>query len=173
MKVNFTRSPGRVVLRDGVVRGPVLGGTIDGSIDYARDKVHLRGTLVPLYGANNLFGRIPVVGPVPRRRERGAGRRHLSRWWASRAIRCSTSILSRRWRPDCCARCSNFRQRAPSPTAADRTPVDAATSAWSKRKTATIPERSSVSHRLEQDVTLPAEREFDHAVGRDVGFADQ
>jgi hypothetical protein len=62
MKVDFTRAQGRLSLRDGVVRGPVLGGTIDGLIDYGRDEVHLRGTLVPLYGANNLLGQIPVVG---------------------------------------------------------------------------------------------------------------
>jgi hypothetical protein len=64
LQVYFTRSPGRVVLRDGVARGPVLGGTIDGSIDYARDKADLRGTLVPFYVANNFFGWIPVVGPI-------------------------------------------------------------------------------------------------------------
>jgi hypothetical protein len=62
MTADFTRMPGRTALRDGVVRGPVLGGTIDGLIDYARDEVHLRGTLVPLYGPNNLLGQIPVVG---------------------------------------------------------------------------------------------------------------
>ncbi|MGD0024703.1 MAG: AsmA-like C-terminal region-containing protein, partial [Xanthobacteraceae bacterium] len=62
MRVDFTRAPGRVALRDGVVRGPVLGGTIDGLIDYTRDEVHLRGTLVPLYGPNNLLGQLPVVG---------------------------------------------------------------------------------------------------------------
>jgi hypothetical protein len=62
MKVDFTRAQGRLSLRDGVVRGPVLGGTIDGMIDYSRDEVHLRGTLVPLYGANNLLGQLPVVG---------------------------------------------------------------------------------------------------------------
>ena len=62
LKVDFTRSAGRVALHDGVVRGPVLGGTIDGFIDYASDEVHLRGTLIPLYGANNLLGQLPVVG---------------------------------------------------------------------------------------------------------------
>jgi len=62
LKVDFTRSPGRIALRDGVVRGPVLGGTIDGIIDYADDEVHLRGTLIPLYGANNLLGQLPIVG---------------------------------------------------------------------------------------------------------------
>jgi hypothetical protein len=62
MRVEFTKAPGRVALRDGVVRGPVLGGTIDGLVDYARDEVHLRGTLVPLYGPNNLLGQLPLVG---------------------------------------------------------------------------------------------------------------
>jgi hypothetical protein len=64
MRVDFTRAPGRIALRDGVVRGPMLGGTIDGLIDYTRRSVDLRGTLVPLYGANNMFGWIPVVGPI-------------------------------------------------------------------------------------------------------------
>ncbi len=62
MKIDFVRTPGRIALRDGVVRGPVLGGTIDGFIDYTHDEVHLRGTLIPLYGANNLLGQLPVVG---------------------------------------------------------------------------------------------------------------
>ena len=62
MRVEFTRMPGRVALRDGVVRGPLLGGTIDGVVDYAHDDVHLRGTLVPLYGPNNLLGQLPLLG---------------------------------------------------------------------------------------------------------------
>ena len=62
MRVDFTRMPGRVALRDGVVRGPILGGTIDGVVDYARDDVHLHGTLVPLYGPNNLLGQLPLLG---------------------------------------------------------------------------------------------------------------
>ena len=63
MRVDFTRSPGKIALRDGVVRGPIIGATIDGQIDYARDEVRLRGTLVPLYGPNNLLGQLPLVGP--------------------------------------------------------------------------------------------------------------
>ncbi len=62
MRVEITRMPGRVALREGVVRGPLLGGTIDGLVDYTRDEVHLRGTLVPLYGPNNLLGQLPLVG---------------------------------------------------------------------------------------------------------------
>lgn len=60
--VDFTRFPGRMSIRDGVVRGPLVGATIEGQIDYAKDDVHLRGTFVPFYGLNNMFGQIPIVG---------------------------------------------------------------------------------------------------------------
>jgi hypothetical protein len=59
---DFTRVPGRMAVRDGVVRGPVVGATIEGQIDYVKDDVHLRGTFVPFYGLNNMFGQIPIVG---------------------------------------------------------------------------------------------------------------
>ena len=62
LRVSFTRMPGRLSIRDGVVRGPVIGATIDGSIDYLRDDVRMRGTFVPLYGLNNMFGQLPIVG---------------------------------------------------------------------------------------------------------------
>ncbi|MGC1465610.1 MAG: hypothetical protein WA792_07740 [Pseudolabrys sp.] len=62
LRADFTKFPGRMAIRDGVVRGPLVGATIDGQIDYARDEVHMRGTFVPLYGINNMFGQIPIVG---------------------------------------------------------------------------------------------------------------
>ena len=61
-RADFTRVPGRMTIRDGVLRGPILGATVEGNIDYARDQVNVRGTLVPLYGLNNMFGQIPIVG---------------------------------------------------------------------------------------------------------------
>jgi len=61
-RVDFTRFTGRMAVRDGVVRGPLVGATIEGQIDYARNDVHLRGTFVPFYGLNNMFGQIPIVG---------------------------------------------------------------------------------------------------------------
>jgi len=62
MHCEFTRVPGRMSVRDGVVRGPVVGATIEGQIDYVKDDVRLRGTFVPFYGLNNMFGQIPIVG---------------------------------------------------------------------------------------------------------------
>jgi hypothetical protein len=61
-RADFVRAPGRMSIRDGVVRGPVVGATLEGNIDYVRDAVNVRGTLVPLYGINNMFGQIPIVG---------------------------------------------------------------------------------------------------------------
>lgn len=62
MKADFTRVAGRMTIRDGVVRGPAVGATIDGQIDLVRDDMRLHGTFVPLYGLNNMFGKIPIVG---------------------------------------------------------------------------------------------------------------
>jgi hypothetical protein len=58
----FTRQSGELAIRDGVVRGPVIGATIAGNISYASNQVNMRGTFVPLYGINNMFGQIPVLG---------------------------------------------------------------------------------------------------------------
>jgi hypothetical protein len=62
MRIEFTRMPGKFIIRDGVLRGPVIGATVDGQIDYPRDELRMRGTIVPLYGLNNIFGQIPIVG---------------------------------------------------------------------------------------------------------------
>jgi hypothetical protein len=62
LTVEFTRAPGKLTIRDGVVKGPIVGATIDGSLDYQRDEVRLRGTFVPLYALNNMFTQIPIVG---------------------------------------------------------------------------------------------------------------
>ena len=62
LRADFTRQPGRMLIREGVVRGTTVGATIDGQIDYTRDEIRMRGTFVPLYAINNMFGQIPIVG---------------------------------------------------------------------------------------------------------------
>ena len=64
MHAEFTRFPGKMAVRNGVVRGPLVGATISGQINYTKNEVHLRGTFVPFYGLNNMFGQIPIVGLV-------------------------------------------------------------------------------------------------------------
>ena len=65
-------SPGRAgssPIREGVVKGPTIGATIEGNIDYLGNQVRMSGTFVPMYGLNNMFGQIPIARPVPRRRQ--------------------------------------------------------------------------------------------------------
>jgi len=62
MRAEFTKTPGRLGIRDGVVWGPVMGATLEGSFDYTRDLVSMRGTFVPAYALNNFLARIPVIG---------------------------------------------------------------------------------------------------------------
>ena len=107
MRVEFTRQPGRLILRDGVVRGPIVGATIDGHIDYSANDVRLRGTFVPLYGLNNAIRPYADRRPVPRRRQGRPARAHLSRSSVRRAARCCASIRFRLWRRACCASSSS------------------------------------------------------------------
>jgi len=62
LRAEFTRQSGQLWIRDGVVKGPTIGATIEGSIDYAGNSVRMRGTFIPMYGLNNIFGQIPIVG---------------------------------------------------------------------------------------------------------------
>ncbi|HET7849164.1 MAG TPA: DUF3971 domain-containing protein [Pseudolabrys sp.] len=62
LRAEFTKYPGRMTVRDGVLRGPLVGATIDGQIDYVHNNVRAHGTFVPFYGINNMFGQIPIVG---------------------------------------------------------------------------------------------------------------
>ncbi|MGO3931852.1 DUF3971 domain-containing protein [Rhodopseudomonas pseudopalustris] len=62
LRAEFTRQNGQLTVRDGVVKGPTIGATIEGSIDYPANQVRMSGTFVPMYGLNNMFGQIPIVG---------------------------------------------------------------------------------------------------------------
>ena len=62
LRAEFTRQSGQLKIRDGVVKGPMVGATIEGSIDTVANQVRMSGTFVPMYGLNNMFGQIPVLG---------------------------------------------------------------------------------------------------------------
>jgi hypothetical protein len=64
LRAEFTRQNGQLTIREGVLRGPTIGGTIEGSIDYPGNQVRMSGTFVPIYGLNNIFGQIPLFGLV-------------------------------------------------------------------------------------------------------------
>jgi hypothetical protein len=62
LRAEFTRQNGQLAIREGVVKGPTIGATIEGSIDYPGNQVRMSGTFVPMYGLNNMFGQLPIVG---------------------------------------------------------------------------------------------------------------
>jgi hypothetical protein len=63
LRAEFSRQNGQFTIREGVLKGPMIGGTIEGSID-AGNQVRMSGTFVPMYGLNNMFGQIPIVGLI-------------------------------------------------------------------------------------------------------------
>ena len=64
LEAYFTKTGNTVEVRDGSMFGPTLGATVAGTVDFARDRVNLSGTFVPLFGVNNLFSQLPVLGPL-------------------------------------------------------------------------------------------------------------
>lgn len=64
MRAEFTRQTGQLSIKDGIVHGPTVGATIEGSINYPANQVRMSGTFVPMYALNNMFGQIPIVGLV-------------------------------------------------------------------------------------------------------------
>jgi hypothetical protein len=62
MRAEFTRQNGQLTVREGVVKGPIMGATIEGSIDFPANQVRMSGTFVPMYGLNNMFGQLPILG---------------------------------------------------------------------------------------------------------------
>ncbi|MET0445480.1 MAG: AsmA-like C-terminal region-containing protein, partial [Pseudorhodoplanes sp.] len=64
LRVDFTRTPGKLQIKESEVRGPTVGATVEGNVDFVKNDVRLRGTFVPLYGINNAFGQLPLIGPL-------------------------------------------------------------------------------------------------------------
>lgn len=64
LRAGFTRKPGRLEVREAVMWGPQVGGTMEGVLDYAGDSVNIKGTFVPAYALNNLFAQVPILGPI-------------------------------------------------------------------------------------------------------------
>src|SRR5579863_5342286 len=64
LRAEFVRQSGQLTIKEGVLKGPTIGGTIEGSIDFPGNQVRMSGTFVPIYGLNNIFGQIPLFGLV-------------------------------------------------------------------------------------------------------------
>ncbi|ACA20135.1 conserved hypothetical protein [Methylobacterium sp. 4-46] len=64
LTAEFVRSGTRIDIADAAISGPAMGFTLGGSLDTGRNTTDIRGTFVPLYGLNNVFSQVPIVGPL-------------------------------------------------------------------------------------------------------------
>ncbi|MBY0225262.1 MAG: DUF3971 domain-containing protein [Hyphomicrobium sp.] len=64
MRLPFNVGYGQFAIDDSYLRGPLLGATLRGKVDYTTQKVNLGGTYIPLQGLNNALGGIPVLGQI-------------------------------------------------------------------------------------------------------------
>lgn len=64
LKAEFTRSASRLDVSEMVIWGQQVGFTLQGHVDYGRDRVDIGGTFVPGYAFNNAFAQVPVVGAI-------------------------------------------------------------------------------------------------------------
>ncbi len=64
LRSGFSVGGGKLVISEATMWGQSVGGTLDGTLDFTRDQANLSGTFVPAYGLNNIFNRVPVVGPI-------------------------------------------------------------------------------------------------------------
>lgn len=54
--------PGHLRIANGVIRGPLIGTTFQGTVYDADGRIDMTGTFMPAYGLNRLFGELPLVG---------------------------------------------------------------------------------------------------------------
>ncbi len=64
LRAPFSAGHEQFVLEDSQVRGPVVGATISGKVDFHAKHVNLGGTYIPLQGINSALCAIPLVGMI-------------------------------------------------------------------------------------------------------------
>ncbi|MCD7061103.1 AsmA-like C-terminal region-containing protein [Pelagibacterium xiamenense] len=63
-RAQFMRIGDRIELREAALYGDSVGGTARGNILLEEGQYDLTGTYVPLFGINNAFQQIPLIGPI-------------------------------------------------------------------------------------------------------------
>ena len=63
-RANLRWNKGRLILDDGIIRGPVFGSSFAGTLIDPSGRVDMAGSFMPAYGVNRLFGALPFVGGV-------------------------------------------------------------------------------------------------------------
>jgi hypothetical protein len=64
MRAPFSIGQGQFVLEDADLRGPLLGATLRGKVDFRSQTLQIGGTYIPLQGLNSALGAIPGLGQI-------------------------------------------------------------------------------------------------------------
>lgn len=64
LEMKFALHGDRFLIRNGQAYSSLIGVTASGRIDRKKRDVRLRGTLVPLYALNSVFGKVPIIGDL-------------------------------------------------------------------------------------------------------------
>ena len=64
MRAPFSVGYGQFVLQESYLKGPLLGATLRGKVDFRTKRVNIGGTYIPLQGINGALGDIPVLGQI-------------------------------------------------------------------------------------------------------------
>ena len=58
------KGAGYLTIDGGVLRGPMVGATFQGTLYDARGNIDMTGTFMPAYGLNRLFAELPIIGII-------------------------------------------------------------------------------------------------------------
>jgi hypothetical protein len=58
------KGDGYLNLANGIVRGPSIGTTFQGTLYDRNNDMDVTGTFMPIYGLNRIFGQLPIVGAL-------------------------------------------------------------------------------------------------------------
>jgi hypothetical protein len=61
---DIEKGRGYLNLANGVLRGPSIGTTFQGTLYDRNDNMDVTGTFMPIYGLNRIFGELPIVGAL-------------------------------------------------------------------------------------------------------------
>jgi hypothetical protein len=64
MRAPFSVGYGQFVLQESYLKGPLLGATLRGKVDFRTKRVNIGGTYIPLQGLNGALGDIPLLGQI-------------------------------------------------------------------------------------------------------------
>ncbi|GHU00622.1 hypothetical protein FACS1894186_1580 [Alphaproteobacteria bacterium] len=73
LNIPFAYAPDkRLTIGESIANGSSLGFTMEGSADFAGDRLDLKGSIIPAYAVNSFLGGIPLIGGLFRS-EKGGG----------------------------------------------------------------------------------------------------